>query len=117
MFAATVMTSVSVVVVPDAGLRVSHEADWLALQLNVPPPVLVMLMVWGLGFDPPSMPVKVMVPGSWPVLGVGVGIGEEVVEVVDVVVVDVEPLDVDVVDVDVVPLLVDVDVELLDVKS
>ena len=41
----TVMTSGCVVVAPEAGLMLSHEADALAVQFSVPCPVLVMLKV------------------------------------------------------------------------
>lgn len=41
----TVIASFSVVVVPEPGLRLSHGALSVTLQLNVPPPVLVMLKV------------------------------------------------------------------------
>jgi len=45
VFTVTVIASVSVVVVPEVGLRVNHEAASLALQLNVPFPGLVMFKV------------------------------------------------------------------------
>ena len=38
--------------VPEAGLRVSHVAVSLTDQLKVPPPVLVRLSVWFVGFAP-----------------------------------------------------------------
>src|SRR5438093_6034902 len=74
VFTLTVITSVSVVVVPEAGLRLSHAAVSLAFQLNVPPPVLVMLNVWAAGFAPPSAPVNVKLTGSEPLVGGG-GVG------------------------------------------
>lgn len=55
----TVTTSASVVVAPEVGLTVSHEALSLSVQLNVPPPLFVIVNVWLLGFAPPSMAVKV----------------------------------------------------------
>ena len=73
VFTLTVITSVSVVVVPEAGLRFSHDALSLAFQLNIPPPALVMLNVWAAGFAPPSGPVNVRVPGSEPLVGGGDG--------------------------------------------
>src|SRR5438034_8849037 len=74
MLTLTVMLSVSVVVVPEAGLRLSHDALSLAFQLNIPPPALVMLNVWAAGFAPPSAPVNVKLPGSEPLVGGG-GVG------------------------------------------
>jgi hypothetical protein len=41
----TVMTSVCVVVAPEAGLMLIHEGDALAVQFSVPCPVLVILKV------------------------------------------------------------------------
>ena len=40
--------------VPEAGLTVNHEALSLALQLKVPPPVLLRLTVWAAGLPPPA---------------------------------------------------------------
>ncbi len=69
------ITSVSVVVVPEVGLRVSQAAVSDALQLSIPAPVLVTLKVWVDGFAPPSTPVNVMVGGSEPPVGGGSGSG------------------------------------------
>jgi hypothetical protein len=43
----------------------------LAVQLKVPPPVLVMLNVWAAGFALPSTDVNVRLAGLWLVVGVG----------------------------------------------
>src|SRR5438093_12333553 len=72
-FTLTLIVSVSVVVVPEVGFRLSHEALSLTLQLSVPPPVLVMLNVWAAGFAPPSGRVNVRVPGSERLVGGGDG--------------------------------------------
>ena len=39
--------------VPEAGLTVNHEALSLAVQVRVPPPVLLRLTVWTAGLAPP----------------------------------------------------------------
>ena len=39
--------------VPQAGLRVNHETASLALQLKVPPPVLLIVMACVAGLAPP----------------------------------------------------------------
>jgi hypothetical protein len=54
------------------GLRLSHAAGSLAVQLKVPPPVLVMLNVWAAGFALPSAAVNVRLA----ILGLVVGVGE-----------------------------------------
>ena len=55
--------------VPEAGLRVSHAAVSLALQLKVPPPVLLMLTVWAAGLLPPCWAVKDKLVGLAPIAG------------------------------------------------
>ena len=51
------------------GLRESQVALSLALQLNVPPPILLMLRVWGVGFPPPCWAVNDRVDGLDPIAG------------------------------------------------
>ena len=64
--------------VPDAGLRVSHAALSLALQLKVPPPVLLMLRAWAAGLLPPCWAVKDRLVGLAPMAGgTGGGVEEE----------------------------------------
>jgi len=69
VFTLTVTTSVSLVVVPEVGLRPSQAAVSLAVQLKVAPPVFVMFNVWVAGFVPPSIPVNVRLDGLWLVVG------------------------------------------------
>ena len=49
--------------VPEAGLSVNQAALSLALQLKVPPPVLLMLTVWVAGLAPPCVAVKAKLAG------------------------------------------------------
>jgi hypothetical protein len=62
--------------VPEAGLRVSHAALSLALQVKVPPPVLLMLTVWEAGLLPPCCAVNDKLVGLAPMAG-GTGAGGE----------------------------------------
>ena len=55
--------------VPDDGLTVSQAALPLALQLKVPPPVLLMLTVWAEGLAPPCWAVKDRLVGLAPMAG------------------------------------------------
>ena len=55
----TVITSVSVVVVPEVGLRLSHAALSPALQFNVPPSGLAILNICADGFAAASSPENV----------------------------------------------------------
>jgi hypothetical protein len=61
---------------------VSHAALSLALQLKVPPPVLLMLTVWDAGLLPPCWAVKDKLVGLAPIAG-GTGGGGEDVDVED----------------------------------
>lgn len=54
---------------PEAGLRDNHPVPSLALQLNVPPPVLLMLRVWAAGLVPPCWAVKDKLVGLAPIAG------------------------------------------------
>src|SRR5215831_15222028 len=55
--------------VPAAGLRVSHAALSLAVQLKVPLPVLLRLTVWAAGVLPPCCAVKDRLVGVAPIAG------------------------------------------------
>ncbi len=55
--------------VPLAGLTLSQGALSLAVQLSVPPPVLVMLSVWLAGLLPPAVAVKLRLVGLTPMVG------------------------------------------------
>ena len=55
--------------VPEAGLTVNHEALSLAVQMRVPPPVLLMLTVWAAGLLPPCWAVKERLVGLAPIVG------------------------------------------------
>ena len=62
--------------VPEAGLRVNQAALSVALQVNVPPPVLLRLKVWFAGLLPPCWAVKDRLIGLAPMEGlVGGGVG------------------------------------------
>ena len=61
--------------VPLAGDTVSHAALSLAVQLKVPPPVLLMLTVWAAGLLPPCWAVKEKLVGLAPIAG-GTGAGD-----------------------------------------
>jgi len=63
--------------VPAAGLRVSHAALSLAVQLKVPPPVLLRLTVWAAGVLPPCCAVKDRLVGVAPIAGGTGGGGED----------------------------------------
>jgi hypothetical protein len=54
--------------VPEAGLSVNHAALSLALQLKVPPPVLLMVKVWAVGLAP-ARAVKEKLAGLAPMAG------------------------------------------------
>jgi len=71
----TVMTSVCVVVAPEAGLMLSHEADTLAVQFSVPCPVLVMLKVCDFEVTAPSIIMNEKGSGVSCMIGCGVGGG------------------------------------------
>ncbi|HSL04641.1 MAG TPA: hypothetical protein VK901_14025 [Nitrospiraceae bacterium] len=55
--------------VPEAGLRVNHVAVSLAVQLNVPPPVLLMVTVWVAGLAPPWVAANETLVGLAPMAG------------------------------------------------
>ena len=55
--------------VPDAGLSVSQAALSPAVQLKVPPPVLLTLKAWLAGLPPPCCAVKVRLVGLAPMAG------------------------------------------------
>jgi hypothetical protein len=63
--------------VPEAGLSVNQAALSLAVQLKVPPPVLLMLTVWDAGLAPPWVAVKERLVGLAPMAG-GMGAAETV---------------------------------------
>jgi hypothetical protein len=65
--------------VPEAGETASQVALGLALQLKVPPPVLLMLTVWVAGLAPPWVAVKERLVGLAPMAG-----GTEAVATVNV---------------------------------
>jgi hypothetical protein len=58
--------------VPDAGESVNHAASSLAVQVKVPPPVLLMLRVWVAGLVPPWAPAKERLVGLAPMAGAAV---------------------------------------------
>jgi hypothetical protein len=55
--------------VPEARLSVNQAALSLAVQLSVPPPVLLMLKVWVAGLAPPCVAVKERFVGLTPMAG------------------------------------------------
>ncbi len=55
--------------VPEAGLSDNQVMLSLALQLKVPPPVLLMLRVWAAGLLPPCWAVKDRLVGLVPMAG------------------------------------------------
>jgi hypothetical protein len=55
--------------VPEAGETASQVVLGLALQLKVPPPVLLMLSVCAAGFAPPCWAVKESAVGLAPMAG------------------------------------------------
>ena len=63
--------------VPEAGLRDNHAALSLALQLKVPPPVLLMVTVCAAGLPPPCWAVKDRLVGLAPIAGLTERTGAE----------------------------------------
>jgi len=55
--------------VPEAGLSLNQAALSLAVQLSVPPPVLLMLKVWVAGLVPPCVAAKERLVGLTPMAG------------------------------------------------
>ena len=55
--------------VPEAGDKVNHGTLSLALQVKVPPPVLLMLTAWAAGLAPPCVAVKERLVGLAPIIG------------------------------------------------
>jgi hypothetical protein len=55
--------------VPEVGLSVNQEASSPAVQMRVPPPVLLMLKVWAAGLAPPCVAVKERLVGLAPIAG------------------------------------------------
>ena len=55
--------------VPDAGLTVNQAALSLAVQVKVPPPVLLTLTVWVAGLAPPWVATKERLVGLAPIAG------------------------------------------------
>lgn len=55
--------------VPEAGDTVNQVALSLALQLKVPPPVLLMVTIWVVGLAPPCWAVKDRLVGLAPIAG------------------------------------------------
>jgi hypothetical protein len=55
--------------VPEAGETASHVVLGLALQLKVPPPVLLIFKVWAVGLVPPCVAVKDRLSGLAPIAG------------------------------------------------
>ena len=55
--------------VPEAGETVSQVLLGLAVQLKVPPPVLLTFSVWVVGLLPPCWAVKVRLVGLAPIAG------------------------------------------------
>jgi hypothetical protein len=63
--------------VPEAGLRDNQVALSLALQLKVPPPVLLMVRVCAAGLPPPCWAVKDRLVGLVPIAGLTETTGTE----------------------------------------
>jgi hypothetical protein len=63
--------------VPEAGLSDNQVMLSLALQLKVPPPVLLMLRVWTAGLLPPCWAVKDRLIGLVPIAGLTETAGAE----------------------------------------
>ena len=74
----TVMASVSVVVVPVVGLRVSHAASSLADHVSIPLPEFVILKSLDVGFAPPWVPLNASVDGLKVRAGCAVTVREAV---------------------------------------
>ena len=55
--------------VPEAGVSVNQAAVSLADQLNVPPPVLLMLRTCAAGLAPPAVAAKERLVGLVPIAG------------------------------------------------
>jgi hypothetical protein len=73
-----VAVTVSVpLLVPEAGLTANQLWLSLALQVSVPPPVLLMLRVWLAGLLPPWVAVKERLVGLAPIAGAVGGGGVE----------------------------------------
>ncbi len=71
IFTPTVITLLCpAVIAPEVGFRLNHVAGSLAVQLKVPPPVLVMVNVWVAGFALPSAAVNVRLDVLVLVVGV-----------------------------------------------
>ena len=67
--------------VPAAGETASQVVLELALQLKVPPPVLLILRVWAMGLPPPCWAVKDRLVGLVPIAGLTETSGAEVGEI------------------------------------
>ena len=63
--------------VPDAGLSENQLVLSVALQLKVPPPVLLMVKVCAVGFPPPCWAVKDRLVGLAPIAGLTETTGAE----------------------------------------
>jgi hypothetical protein len=63
--------------VPEAGVAVSQLALSLALHVNVPPPVLLMVKVCAVGLPPPCCAVKDRLVGLVPIAGLTETTGAE----------------------------------------
>jgi hypothetical protein len=61
-----------VVVVPETAESVNHEALSPAVQVKVPPVGFVRVNVWGAGFVPPAVPLRVRLVGVSRIDGVAV---------------------------------------------
>jgi len=68
------LTLTAPLLVPVAGESVNQGALSLAVQVRVPPPVLLMLSVWAAGLPPPRWTVKEKLVGLAPMAG-GTGAG------------------------------------------
>jgi hypothetical protein len=64
--------------VPETGLRVNQVAFFPILQLNEPPPVLLILKVWVAGLAPPCVAAKERLVGLAPITGGTTGGGDPV---------------------------------------
>jgi hypothetical protein len=63
--------------VPEAGLTVNQAALSLAVQVKVPPPVLLTLTVWVAGLAPPWVAAKARLVGLAPIAGLAETTGTE----------------------------------------
>ena len=66
------IASISVVVVPFAMFRPSHEADSMSVQVSVPPAGFEILNICATGAAPPAVPEKLSDAGLRDMLGVEV---------------------------------------------